>query len=708
MPDPEQKSHRTAWIAGGAAGAVVAAALYGGRKGYRLRGGKRGHLIDAIKDSGAAEELERQAEARRLQHAAKKATEGRIEVEALKIHHDLINNGPEHHMQTAHEVTKAAQYPIAPTAENYQHVTTARTYAVAAAQKHAQAALHNPAIKDYVYWAPPFDAENPPKPGRFYHPDVAHKKNLDWSREKAKEIVHADIAKRPAQVAKAVETRGIRVPGVKDKRGVEHTKSTETDWRIKINPTGSQQGKGKPKELARQVVDFLHEFDIRIKENRGRNGQFSSKNGPQSSPLDMQQAYHAPLIRQHAERHGISTGAKVAIAGIGAAAGVGALILGNPALKRKMAGKVVADAQASIAPVDEALKKLPKGSRAALESSFAERLRSDMAAKDARHAAMDAKKDLMHAHETSQLRGHLENAQAIAATAQREKNLAKTSYKNLRERTEGLREIAETHQRAAESGGTPSVLEHRVPPFGTRSVPIYTHKDALQKLRITADFHLEEAQRSAQTAKNRLAEAKADPASTPHKIAMMEVEVKHRVQRHAEHLDHSRRLGEISKIENPISLTHEMGRLQDEMWHSRKDVARRIAEEQEPLKVANQLKPKKPALPFGDVVSISQTGAPAVEGRGVGSKRGGKKKNTKNFDMSDARLATNLVVALGGTVMATANKSVTFSRGEPVLPKETMDAIEQVIKKMRERRKVPNISGRTNSSSSGILPLFGR
>jgi hypothetical protein len=703
--DPEKKDHRTAWIAGGAAAAVVAATLHGGIRGYRLRGGKRGHLIAAIEENGQNKLLAKYHTSEEgLQRAANLAKDratirenaGRI---ANELHQDISVNPPIHHGQTAGEITAhIAAHPTIPTSENYEHLTKAREYAKDAAQRHAKVALREPEKANWVYWSEPFSDANPPKPGRFYHPELIQAKNEAWARsEGTRRAKEGIVSTKPVQTN--LPARGLRKPGMKDKRGVEHPKSDATDWRVKIDPvTGRQEGKGKPKEMARRFVDRIHEFDIRLKESRNKNGQFSSGNGPMISPRDMQHAYHAPVLREK----GMSIGKKLAIGAVGAAGGLGLLIARSPALRARISGKAIVDEaqKATKTAAEKAVETL--ADRSALLSKHQADLESLKATLSLKHSEDTAK----HVAKIGELATALEGMKKTVSTQTETIDSLTSHLHNKAAEASKARTIADTYQQVVGGHNPPPVLKPRdLSNFKRDASPLYTHEEALNKLRQHADYHVDDARLLVRSGENRVEKLKKEEAS-PYQIAQAQASLHVDTERHAKHLDQRTKINDIAKIEHPGSQAEAIQGLHDEMWKARDESKLKKAEVKSRLSVENakeRMANKKPEMPMGDVIAISQTGVPAVEGRGVGSKRGGKKKNTKNF-MSDAQLATHLVAAVRGTEFGMLT--------EPVVDNELLEGIARYLQKKRlgKPKLLPRarVEPKSVSASTGILPLFGR
>lgn len=325
---------RTLAIAGG----VTAAALIGLLgKG---RGGKS--MIDRIKQSGVREHAT-------LQRAAKAEADL---VKQSKLAEQVKDKFPEYHGKTAKEIRGMVESLL----PEHENLMISRRHLNEATREHQKLVAVAPKMSDYKYWAPPFDADNPPKPGKYLHPDVWQRKSdkfyqkADRTRQAVEKLAKRRIIsteKYPPQVTKALETRGLRVPGVKDKRGPEHPLSDRTDWRKKF-----------------EDITPVIEFDVQLKETRGRDGKFASGNGmPPLSPRDLQYAYHAPIIRQQQPDAGpkkTSTLKKVAIAGIGAAAGLATLGIAAPSLRRKILGQAIAETESVGATVGTRINRSTK------------------------------------------------------------------------------------------------------------------------------------------------------------------------------------------------------------------------------------------------------------------------------------------------------------------------------------------------------------
>lgn len=273
---------RTLAIAGGVTAAALVGLLGKGR------GGKS--MIDRIKQSGVREHLTLQRAAKAEANVAKQA----------KLAEQVKDTFPEYHGKTARE-TRGMVESLLPEHEN---LMISRRHFNEATREHQKLVAVAPKMADYKYWAPPFDAENPPRPGKYLHPDVWQKKTEKFAQSKER-------ARRAVEISRA--------------------RAEESRKRLLENPT--------------RVI----EFDVHLKEGRGANGKFTSSNGmPPLSPRDLQYAYHAPIIQRQKQTEEPKKGSmakKVAIAGIGAVAGLATLGIAAPSLRRKILGQAIAETE---------------------------------------------------------------------------------------------------------------------------------------------------------------------------------------------------------------------------------------------------------------------------------------------------------------------------------------------------------------------------
>lgn len=537
---------------------------------------KKSGILDLkdIKRAGVKEYLAKQAEDRNLQRAAKIAEEAPFKAAAEKSVDSM--HVPHFHGAKAGEFKPKDTDPTFPHFQENQNMLKAREFYDKATQRHQQTIKFYPQASEHKYWSAPFDADNPPRPGRYVHPDL-----------------HAGLTKkwRDNQVKRAM------------KKKIEAHRAGEFLER-KVAPT---------------------EFDISIKENRNKNGQFSSANGPMITPRDMQNAYHTEP----------SGKLKAGLAAAGAVAGFGALVAASPGLRRKILGQAVKEVEEAAVPAADR-KTIQSITHANNETRVAE----------ANLAKLKTESEVAKVH------SHYAGVQQAADTKVAEANQARLKAELLakqvsRQADRAERKLAErdaihaTLQQIVEGKGATPIIQAKNR-FNKDIGPIYHPAEAMRHVRERLvggpgdEGLLMRAKNSALTHERYLKEAK-----TPTQVAHAEISHAHYKERYNIRLDQHRRLNEvIPKIADPQERTKALSGLYDEILSTDSKIKARMDAEHGALRAAravekaNQLPKNKP---YGDTVAISQRGYGAVQGRG-----GKKKSNNPGKKFSDHRLITLL------------------------------------------------------------------
>jgi hypothetical protein len=574
--DPDKKWHRAAWIGAGAGAAVLAAGLHGGIRGYKLPGGGRGNLIEAIKSAGKEEYKE-------TLKAEKHADAESITRHAGAALAEWYEKKPSFHGATIHEHYKINAEPIPLNIENYNYHHEARGYYNTAVARHSKIAFKNPAVKDYVYRATPFDAANPPKPGRFMHPQEAEQKDIEWAKKEGKK---RHLAQKEAE----------------------------------------EKTKGKlPMALSR-----FYEFDVTLKEGRDRGGKFTSGGMPMLSPRDMQYAYHEPMKREQAPQSSkASRLAKYAVAGIGGAIGIGALIAGSAPLWQKRGAALAAEAEAKAAK--KAARATQKKAQQAIQVLPDPELRVTKAKLDAANQALVAQEEM------SKLKAA--NV-ALNARVNVHEKVAKTLRTRLRTQTSQLRGkdvIADTLRAVQTGGAKPIVSPTNV--FG-RQEHLYTHADAYEHFKgvlagveghPTKKGEVNEANRIIMRLKDKIDNPKE--GATPHTIAILQAHHDAYEAKRAENLSQLQELKKIPGIANERERVDAWDKLNKNIVASRAALKDRKAAGELEVRVKRE-EARLNALPRND--PLADAIAIHAQGYGAVSKRGGKpkSKNPGRKDMS--------------------------------------------------------------------------
>jgi hypothetical protein len=273
---------RTLAIAGGVTAAALVGLLGKGR------GGKS--VIERIKQSGVREHQGLQRAAKLEADAAKQS----------KLASQVKDTFPEFHGKTPREARSMVESLL----PEHQNLMISRRHFNEATREHQKLVSVAPKMADYKYWAEPFDADHPPKPGRYLHPEV-------WQKKSDKFYQKTERTRRAVEIKRA--------------------RAEESKKRMLENPT--------------KVI----EFDVRLKEGRGANGKFTSGGDmPPLSPRDLQYAYHAPIQRQQKQQEQPQKSGglkKAALIGLGGVAGLAALGVAAPSLRKKILGQAIAETE---------------------------------------------------------------------------------------------------------------------------------------------------------------------------------------------------------------------------------------------------------------------------------------------------------------------------------------------------------------------------
>ncbi len=328
LTDEQKRNRRTALIGGLAvAGGVSLAGTYGVLK-----------LHERLSKSLAAKSAERDLGKKLKEVFAKQAAE---QVSQIK------------HPPFSGRTAKEFQPPPSGVIEHH-YTQEARRHYTEATQKHLKLIPYDEKMKDWKYYARPYDAENKPRPGKYMPPEDYDRKVNAW---------------RLAQERK------------RTKAMVDESKAQKLRDEIS---QARHEGRTKMERLLRPI-----EFDVTLKEGRDAGGKFSSGSAPMISPRDMQAAYHGPGGKQpqpkqpNTESKSKFPLGKAAIIGGGAALGLGYLALRAPAIKKKILGQAIEEAQEKTATTG-AGEKIGKRTREALQFKHNEQLRAQQDAAKAR------------------------------------------------------------------------------------------------------------------------------------------------------------------------------------------------------------------------------------------------------------------------------------------------------------------------------------